>query len=80
MGIRYGPIHTSLPFLLLGLGTDDLFVFMASWKLIHTDESNLHKPLQEKIGLTLAHAGSAITVTSLTDVVAFLVGASTVRI
>jgi len=78
IGIPYGPIHTSLPFLLLGLGIDDIFVFNASWKQIHTYESNLKKPLTKRIGLTLGHAGSAITITSFTDVVAFIIGSSTV--
>ncbi|KAL6264423.1 hypothetical protein P5V15_004532 [Pogonomyrmex californicus] len=78
IGIPYGPVHTSLPFLLLGLGIDDIFVINASWKQIHTDELNLNKPLTERIGLTLGHAGSAISLTSLTDVVAFIIGASTI--
>lgn len=80
IGIPYGPVHTSLPFLLLGLGIDDIFVINASWKQIHTDESNLKKPLAERIGLALGHAGSAISITSLTDVVAFVIGSSTVCI
>ncbi|XP_018367720.1 PREDICTED: protein patched homolog 1-like [Trachymyrmex cornetzi] len=78
IGIPYGPVHTSLPFMLLGLGIDDIFVINASWKQIHTDKSNLNKPLTERIGLTLGHAGSAISITSLTDVVAFIIGASTI--
>ncbi|XP_011872409.1 PREDICTED: Niemann-Pick C1 protein-like [Vollenhovia emeryi] len=78
IGIPYGPVHTSLPFMLLGLGIDDIFVIHASWKQIHADESNLNKLLTERIGLTLGHAGSAITITSLTDVVAFIIGASTI--
>ncbi|XP_024875784.1 NPC intracellular cholesterol transporter 1-like isoform X1 [Temnothorax curvispinosus] len=78
IGIPYGPVHTSLPFMLLGLGIDDIFVLNASWKQIHTDESNLNKPLTERIGLALGHAGSAISITSLTDVVAFIIGASTI--
>ncbi|XP_014479846.1 PREDICTED: Niemann-Pick C1 protein-like [Dinoponera quadriceps] len=77
-GVPYGPVHASLPFLLLGLGIDDIFVFMASWKQIHTDKSILDKPLTEKVGITLGHAGSAITVTSFTDIVAFLIGACTI--
>lgn len=80
IGIPYGPVHTSLPFLLLGLGIDDIFVFMASWKKIHTNELILNRPLTERIGFALGHAGSAISVTSFTDVVAFIIGASTVRI
>ncbi|XP_011262753.1 patched domain-containing protein 3 isoform X1 [Camponotus floridanus] len=78
IGIPYGPIHTSLPFLLLGLGVDDIFVFHAYWKQLHTDELMLSKSLTERIGLTLGRSGSAITITSFTDIVAFLIGATTV--
>ncbi|KAK2582155.1 hypothetical protein KPH14_004514 [Odynerus spinipes] len=78
IGIPYGPVHTSLPFMLLGLGVDDLFVMMASWKQIHSSEENREKLLHERIGLALGHAGSAICITSLTDVVAFIIGASTI--
>lgn len=80
IGIPYGPVHTSLPFLLLALGVDDNFLIMASWKEIHAHESNRNKPLKERIALMLGHAGSAITITSLTDVVAFIIGASTVSL
>ncbi|XP_031837456.2 patched domain-containing protein 3 [Nomia melanderi] len=78
IGIPYGPVHTSLPFLLLALGVDDNFLIMASWKEIHAHESSRNKPLKERIALMLGHAGSAITITSLTDVVAFIIGASTI--
>ncbi|XP_076246094.1 patched domain-containing protein 3 isoform X2 [Calliopsis andreniformis] len=77
-GISYGPVHTSLPFLLLALGVDDNFLIMASWKEIHSEKSNRNKPLEERIALMLGHAGSAISITSLTDVVAFIIGASTI--
>ncbi|KAG7201439.1 hypothetical protein KM043_004199 [Ampulex compressa] len=76
--ISYGPIHTSLPFMLLGLGVDDIFVMMASWKQVHTKEYIREKPLPERIAHALGHAGSAISITSLTDVVAFIIGASTI--
>ncbi|CAK9806362.1 Patched domain-containing protein 3 [Anthophora quadrimaculata] len=78
LGIPYGPVHTSLPFLLLALGVDDNFLIMASWKEIHTHKLNRNKPLEERVALMLGHAGSAISITSLTDVVAFIIGASTI--
>lgn len=80
LGIPYGPVHTSLPFLLLALGVDDNFLIMASWKEIHADKSNRKKPLEERVALMLGHVGSAISITSLTDVVAFIIGASTVSL
>lgn len=76
IGVSYGPVHTCLPFLLMGLGVDDIFVMMACYRKIHNTHSNL--PLAERMGLTLKHAGASITVTSLTDIVAFVVGSITV--
>ncbi|XP_034172296.1 patched domain-containing protein 3 isoform X1 [Osmia lignaria lignaria] len=78
LGVPYGPVHTSLPFLLLALGVDDNFLIMASWKEIHAHKTNRNKPLEERVALMLGHAGSAISITSLTDVVAFIIGASTI--
>ncbi|KXJ79597.1 hypothetical protein RP20_CCG000345 [Aedes albopictus] len=74
--IPYGPVHTVLPFLLMGLGVDDMFVMMACYRKIHETHANL--PLPERMGLMLKHAGASITVTSLTDIVAFAVGSITV--
>lgn len=76
IGVSYGPVHTCLPFLLMGLGVDDIFVMMACYRKLHDTHANL--PLAERMGLTLKHAGASITVTSLTDIVAFAVGSITV--
>ncbi len=40
---------------------------------------NRHLSLEKRFGLTMKHAGVAITVTSLTDFIAFAIGATTVR-
>lgn len=76
LGIPYGPVHTALPFLLLGIGVDDMFVIMACWRNLSAAERQL--TIAEKIAHTMKHAGTSITITSLTDVIAFMVGASTV--
>uniref|UniRef100_A0A1Y1JZP0 SSD domain-containing protein n=1 Tax=Photinus pyralis TaxID=7054 RepID=A0A1Y1JZP0_PHOPY len=75
VGISYGPVHTSLPFLLMGLGVDDMFVITACWEEL-VSESKLS--LEQRIGYMLKHAGVSITVTTLTDVMAFLIGSSTI--
>lgn len=75
-GVPYGPVHTSLPFLLMGLGVDDMFVIMACWDDLPVTHRS--SPLHERIGLMLKHAGVSITVTSVTDILAFIVGSSTV--
>lgn len=77
-GVPYGPVHNSLPFMLMGLGVDDAFVMAASWEQVLSEKINRVKPLQERVALMLSHAGSAISITSLTDVVAFIIGTSTV--
>ncbi|KAL4236787.1 Patched domain-containing protein 3 [Mactra antiquata] len=75
-GFIYGPIHNLMPFLLLGIGVDDMFVIVGAWKNLSEKEQSL--PIPEKIALTLKHAGVSITVTSITDIVAFSIGSSTV--
>ncbi|XP_067935970.1 patched domain-containing protein 3-like [Watersipora subatra] len=75
LGQFYGPIHPILPFLLLGLGVDDMFVIIEAWNNLSAMEKQ--KPLPEKVALTMKHAGVSITVTSITDFVAFAIGAST---
>lgn len=76
LGISYGPVHTALPFLLLGIGVDDLFVIVTCWKNLNVGNNLVSLP--EKMGQTMRRAGVSITITTLTDVAAFLVGALTV--
>jgi Niemann-Pick C1 protein len=61
-----------------GIGIDDMFVIMQCWNNLPQHEKTGHS-LQEKMAMTMQHAGVAISVTSLTDVFAFGVGAVTVR-
>lgn len=64
--------------LLAGLGVDDMFVIIEAWNNLSAAEKR--KPLPEKVALTMKHAGVSITVTSVTDFVAFAIGASTVSL
>jgi Niemann-Pick C1 protein len=65
--------------MLMGLGVDDTFVMMSAWEEIAFHKKHQNKPLPERVALALSHAGAAISITSLTDVVAFVIGASTVN-
>lgn len=76
MGISFGPVHSSLPFLLMGLGIDDMFVMSACWNNLTPAEAK--KSLPVKVGLMLRHAGVSIVITSFTDIVALLIGAITI--
>lgn len=80
LGIPYGPVHTSLPFLLMGLGVDDIFVLMASWRKIQKQLPPMKNAdsIPERIGIMLRSAGASITLTSFTSMVAFSVGSITV--
>ncbi|CAG9559795.1 unnamed protein product [Danaus chrysippus] len=76
IGIPFGPVHSSLPFLLMGLGVDDMFVMNACWKIVLQTES--HRSIPVKVGHMLKHAGVSIVITSFTDIVALMIGAITI--
>ncbi|XP_058956472.2 patched domain-containing protein 3 isoform X1 [Pocillopora verrucosa] len=76
-GVFYGPVHSTLPFLLLGIGVDDMFVIVQAWNNLSPD-THKNQEIAERIGLALKHAGCSITITSLTDFLAFMIGATTI--
>ncbi|KAK7065466.1 Patched domain-containing protein 3 [Halocaridina rubra] len=75
-GVPFGPVNNVLPFLLMGLGVDDMFVIMQAWNNLSPHEKKMK--LAERIGITLKHAGVSITVTSVTNFSAFAIGSGTV--
>ncbi|KAF2347444.1 Protein patched/dispatched, partial [Trinorchestia longiramus] len=82
IGIKYSPVNSILPLLLIGLGVDDMFIITSVWDndtQAHKRSENkeLDDDLEAKAGRTMRHAGVAITATSLTDVTAFAIGATT---
>ncbi|XP_033117037.1 patched domain-containing protein 3-like isoform X2 [Anneissia japonica] len=76
LGLIYTPVHSILPFLLLGIGVDDMFVIVQAWS--NLSEGEKKKPVHEQCSLALKHAGVSITVTSITDFSAFVIGATTI--
>ena len=59
-----------------GIGVDDMFVIMGALVNLEPEEQEYDVP--RKVGDVLKHAGVSITVTSITDFVAFGIGATTV--
>ena len=55
-----------------------MFVIVQCWTNMKRDPTNIGLSIADKMGIALKHAGVSITVTSLTDVFAFGVGAVTV--
>lgn len=74
-GYFISPLHNFIPFLLLGLGVDDMFVIIQAFNQLPPLKDK--NEIQEKIAVTLSNSGVAITVTSLTDLLAFVVGSTT---
>ena len=77
VGLYYTTIHGTMAFLVLGIGIDDMFVIVQCFNNLSKEEKAIPS-VPERIGLTMKHAGVAITVTSLTNVFAFGIGAITV--
>jgi len=60
-----------LPFVLIGIGVDDMFVLITA---LEGESSDL--PVAERMGRTMGRAGVSITITSLTDLFAFILGST----
>ena len=68
-GYMVSKMHNMMPFLMLGLGVDDMFVIVNS-----IDQTPLHLNASERFRIGLTHAGPSITITSVTDGLAFFLG------
>ena len=64
-------IISVLPVLMLGIGVDDMFVVCNA-----IDQVPLNLPTSERIKRGMQHAGPSITITSLTDCMAFFIGST----
>ena len=61
-----------LPFLLIGIGVDDMFVIVNA-----IDQTDNTKSVRHRIIEGIMHAGPSITITSFTDALAFFFGSTT---
>ena len=61
-----------MAFLLIGIGVDDMFVVTNA-----IDQTPYHLTPEERLRDGMAHAGPSITITSLTNILAFYFGSST---
>lgn len=68
----YGPVHQAFPLLMLAVGIDDTFVIVSAF-----DELDENMEIKERIARALSHAGTSVTVTTLTNSCAFFVGSLT---
>lgn len=77
-GLFFGPVHSLLPFILLGIGVDDAFVIVNAFDRERTGPrtSEDNAAISKRCARALAKAGASITVTSATDLVAFGISSS----
>lgn len=76
LGLYNNNLNNNIPFLLLGLGVDDAFVLSSEFRRACTLMPGA--TVEQRIGTAMRTGAMSILITSLTDALAFLIGASTV--
>ncbi|VDM77647.1 unnamed protein product [Strongylus vulgaris] len=54
------------------IGIDDMFIMSACW-----EQSDERQPVPVRMAQTLSHAGVAVTITNITDIMSFAIGCIT---
>ncbi|XP_061192611.1 patched domain-containing protein 3-like [Saccostrea echinata] len=75
IGVKFISIVGAMPFLIIGIGIDDVFLLMSG---IAEAESIDRSSVSDRVYHMMKTSGVAITITSITDFLAFLIGASSV--
>ncbi|MFH4978057.1 hypothetical protein AB6A40_004766 [Gnathostoma spinigerum] len=70
IGVPFVSQVTVMPFLALAIGVDDTYVMLGAWQ-----DTPKTLPSSKRMALSLQEAGSAITVTSVTSMLSFGIGA-----
>ncbi|KAI6074486.1 Patched domain-containing protein 3 [Aix galericulata] len=68
-GVPFVVTVANAPFLILGVGVDDMFIMIASW-----EQSASKKDTKSRLADTYSEAALSVTVTTVTDVLAFFIG------
>lgn len=55
----------------IGIGADDMFQLMTEWR-----QTNVRDSIESRMAATMRSAAVSITITSLTDILAFCIGAT----
>ena len=76
LNISFNDMCPIIPFLLLGIGVDDMFVIVQS---LDNLESIPGESSEERVARAMQHAGVSILVTSITDAATFFIGSTSVQ-
>ena len=71
-GLLVSEMHNVLPFMLLGIGVDNMFVIVSC-----VDQTPTNLSVNERFKVGLVHSGPSITITSVTDAIAFFLASWT---
>ncbi|XGW06923.1 hypothetical protein V3C99_016883, partial [Haemonchus contortus] len=69
LGFPFNSITLVMPFLIIGVGSDDVFIIIHAMR-----KTNKRMSLEDQIAVTMEEAGPSITVTSLTNILSFAIG------
>ncbi|KAG9340098.1 hypothetical protein JZ751_022021, partial [Albula glossodonta] len=72
IGVPFVMTVANSPFLILGIGVDDMFILISCWQ-----QTNVHGKVEDRLADTYKEAAISITITTLTDVLAFYIGLMT---
>ncbi|KAK6293257.1 hypothetical protein J4Q44_G00367580 [Coregonus suidteri] len=67
-GMPFAMTVATAPFLILGIGVDDMFIMISCWQ-----KTQVHDDVEDRMAATYKEAAVSITITTLTDALAFYI-------